>query len=117
MLRVQDEHCSSPEAQPLTEEEISMMVLKPRSGYVKGLGMRPSSSLKTPASSSSTQYTQQLEGRVEELQDANYKLEGRVEELQDANLRLEEKMDCILQYLRSKGDNDICGSGGSSSTN
>ena len=82
MLRVQDEHCSTPEAQPLTEEEISMMVLKPRSDYVKGLGMRPSSSLKTPASSSSTQYTQQLEGRVEELQ--------------DANLRLEEKMDCII---------------------
>ena len=81
MLRVQDEHCSTPEVQPLTENEISMMVLKLRSGYVKGLGMRPSSSLKTPASSSSTQYTQQLEGRVEELQDANYKLEGQVEEL------------------------------------
>ena len=94
-----------------------MMVLKSRSGYVKRLGMRSSPSLRTPASSSSTQYTQQLEGRVEELQDANYKLEGRVEELQDANLRLEEKMDYILQYLRSKGDNDICGNGGSSSTN
>ncbi|XP_050285534.1 uncharacterized protein LOC126725075 isoform X2 [Quercus robur] len=117
MLRVQDEHCSTLEAQPLTEEEISMMVLKSRSGYVKGLGMRPSSSLRTLASSSSTPYTQQLEGRVEEFQDANYKLEGRVEELQDANFRPEEKMDCIIQYLRSKGDNDICGSGGSSSTN
>nr|POE52212.1 hypothetical protein CFP56_60319 [Quercus suber] len=54
MLRVQDEHCSSPEAQTLTEDEISMMVLKSRSDYVKGLGMRPFSSLKTPASSSST---------------------------------------------------------------
>ncbi|KAL0016726.1 hypothetical protein SO802_003795 [Lithocarpus litseifolius] len=117
MLRVQDKHCSTPEAQPLTEEEISMMVLKPRSGYVKGLGMRPSSSLRTLASSSSTQYTQQLEGLVEELQDANYRLRGRVEELQDANFRLEEKMDCIIQYLRSKGDSDICGSGGSLSTN
>ena len=103
MLRVQDEHCSTPEAQPFTKEEISMIVLKPRSGYVKKLGMRPSLSLKTLASSSSTQYTQQLEGRVEELQDANY--------------MLKEKMDCIIQYLRSKGDNDICGSGGSSSTN
>ena len=116
-MKVQDEHCSTPEAQPFTKEEISIIVLKPRSGYVKRLGMRPSLSLKTLASSSSTQYTQQLEGRVEELQDANYKLEGRVKELQDANLRLEEKTDCIIQYLRSKGDNDICGSGGSSSTN
>ena len=67
MLRVQDEHCSTPEAQPLTKEEISMMVLKPRSGYVKGLGMRPSSSLRIPVLSSSTQYIQQLEGQVEEL--------------------------------------------------
>ena len=89
-----------------------MIVLKSRSGYVKRLSMRPSLSLKTLASSSSTQYTQQLEGRVEELQDSNYKLEGRVEELQDANLRLEEKMDCILQYLRSKGDIDIVAVGG-----
>ncbi|KAK9998749.1 hypothetical protein SO802_018352 [Lithocarpus litseifolius] len=56
MLRVQDEHYSTPDAQPLTKEEISKMVFKPRSGYVKGLGMRPSSSLRTPASSSSTQY-------------------------------------------------------------
>ena len=58
MLRVQDEHCSTLDAQPLTEEEISKIVLKLRSGYVKGLGMRPSSSLRTPASSSSTQYIQ-----------------------------------------------------------
>ena len=49
MLKVQDEHCSTPKAQPLTEEEISMMVLKLRSGYVKGLGMRPSSFLRTIA--------------------------------------------------------------------
>ena len=103
MLKVQDEHCSTPDAQPLTEEEISKMVLKPRSGYVKGLGMRPSSSFRTPASSSSTQYIQQLEGQIDELQ--------------DAKIRMEEKMDYILQYLRSKGDNDICGNGGSSSTN
>ena len=81
MLRVQDEHCSTLEAQPLTEEEISMMVLESRSGYVKGLGIRPSSSLKTLASFSSTQYTQQLKGRVQELQDANYRLEDQVEKL------------------------------------
>ena len=68
MLKVQDEHCSTPNAQPLTEEEISKIVLKPRSGYVKGLGMRPSSSLKTPASSSLTQYIQQLEGQIDEHQ-------------------------------------------------
>ena len=80
-----------------------MVVLKLRSGYIKGLGMRPSSSLRTPASSSSTQYIQQLKGQIDELQ--------------DTNLRLQKKMDCIIQYLRSKGDSDICGNGRSSSTN
>ena len=54
MLRVQDEYCSTPKTQSLVEEEIFMMVLKLRSGYVKELGMRPTSSLKIPASSSST---------------------------------------------------------------
>ena len=103
MLKVQDEHCSTPDAQPLTEEEISKMVLKPRSGYIKGLGMRPSSSLRTPASSSSTQYIQQLEGQIDELQ--------------DAKIRMEEKMDYIIEYLRSKCESDICGSGENSSTN
>ena len=103
MLRVQDEYCSTPNAQPLTEEEISKMVLKSRFGYVKGLDMRPSSSLKTPASSSSTQYIQ--------------KFEGQIDELQDAKIKMEEKMDCIIQYLRSKGESDICGNGESSSTN
>ena len=103
MLRVQDEHCSTLDAHPLTEEEISKMVLTLKSGYVKGLGMRPSSSLRTPASSSSTQYIQQHESQIDELQ--------------DAKIRMEEKMDCIIQYLKSKGNSDICGSGGSSSTN
>ena len=103
MLRVQNEHCSTPNAQPLTKEEISKMVLKLRSSYVKGLGMRPSSSLRTPASSSLTQYIQQLEGQIDELQ--------------DVKIRMEEKMDYIIRYLRSKGQSDICGSGESSSTN
>jgi len=56
MLRVQDEHCSTLDAEPLTEDEISMKVLKPRFGYIKGLGMRLFSSLGTSTSSSLTQY-------------------------------------------------------------
>ena len=38
----------------LTEDEMSMIGLKSRSGYVKGLGIRPSSSLRTSTSSSLT---------------------------------------------------------------
>ncbi|KAL0007689.1 hypothetical protein SO802_009191 [Lithocarpus litseifolius] len=56
MSSVQDEHCSTSDTEPLTEEEISVIVVKPISGYVKGLGMRPSSSLRTSASSFSTHY-------------------------------------------------------------
>ena len=41
MLRVHDEHCSTPNAELLTEKEISIVVLKLRSDYVKGLDMKP----------------------------------------------------------------------------
>jgi hypothetical protein len=51
MLRLKEEHLVDTDAIPLTPEEVSVRVLKPRSGYVKGLGIRPSSSLRTIASS------------------------------------------------------------------
>ena len=41
MLRVPDEHCSTPNAELLTKKEISIMVLKLRFDYVKGLDMKP----------------------------------------------------------------------------
>ncbi|THF97443.1 hypothetical protein TEA_003432 [Camellia sinensis var. sinensis] len=47
---------------PLTSEELSVKVLQPRSGYVKGLNMRPSSSMKTTvAPIENSDYTQRLE--------------------------------------------------------
>ena len=51
MLRLKEEHLVDTDAIPLTLEEVSVRVLKLRSGYVKGLGIRPSSSLRTIASS------------------------------------------------------------------
>ncbi|KAL7183222.1 hypothetical protein ACSBR1_041831 [Camellia fascicularis] len=47
MIQTQAEHLSQTGAIPLTPGELSVKVLKPRSGYVKGLGMRPSSSMNT----------------------------------------------------------------------
>ncbi|XP_028100620.1 uncharacterized protein LOC114299982 [Camellia sinensis] len=41
MIQTQADHLSQPGSTPLTTEELSIKVLKPRSGYVKGLGMRP----------------------------------------------------------------------------
>ncbi|KAL0009953.1 hypothetical protein SO802_005061 [Lithocarpus litseifolius] len=47
ILKVQEDHCQDPNAIPLTQEVISNLVFKRKFGIVKGLGMRPSSSLFT----------------------------------------------------------------------
>ncbi|KAL0001187.1 hypothetical protein SO802_014968, partial [Lithocarpus litseifolius] len=68
ILKMQEDHCQNPNANPLTQEEISNLVFKKKSGIVKGLGMRPSSSLvTTPSSSSSVEYIQRLENEIIEL--------------------------------------------------
>ena len=68
---MQEDHYQDPNAIPLTQEEISNLVFKKKSGIVKGLGMRPSSSLVTTASSnSSVEYIQRLENEIIELKEA-----------------------------------------------
>ena len=71
---MQADHCQDPNAIPLTQEEISNLVFKIKSGIVKGLGIRPSSSLVTTASSnSSVEYIQWLEKEIIDLQEARAK--------------------------------------------
>ena len=68
---MQVDHCQDRNAIPLTQEEISNLVFKKTSGNVKGLGMRPSYSLVTTASSnSSVEYIQRLENEIIELKEA-----------------------------------------------
>ena len=68
---MQEDHCQDPNAIPLTQEEISNLVFKKTSSIVKGLGMRPSSSLVTTASfNSSMEYIHQLENVIIELKEA-----------------------------------------------
>ena len=68
---MQEDHCQDPNAIPLTQEEISNLVFKKKSGIVKGFGMRPSSSLVTTASSSSSvEYNHWLENEIIELKEA-----------------------------------------------
>ena len=68
---MQEDHCHDPNVIPLTQEEISNLVFKKKSSIVKGLGMRPSSSLVTTASSnSSVEYIQWLENEIIELKEA-----------------------------------------------
>ena len=65
------DHCQDPNAIPLTQEEISNLVFKKKSSIVKGLRMRPSSSLVTTASSnSSVECIQRLENEIIELKEA-----------------------------------------------
>ena len=67
---MQEDHCQDPNAIPLTQEEISNLVFKKKFNIVKGLGMRPSSSLVTTASSSSSvKYIHRLESEVIELKE------------------------------------------------
>ncbi|KAK9987096.1 hypothetical protein SO802_032047 [Lithocarpus litseifolius] len=116
ILKVQEDHCQDPNAIPLTQEEISNLVFKKKSGIVKGLGMRPSSSLVTTASSnSSVEYIQQLENEILELKDVRAReQEERAREQeerardqeerardQEARVKQEEIQKNILNFLRS----------------
>ncbi|KAL7197038.1 hypothetical protein ACSBR1_036951 [Camellia fascicularis] len=65
MIQTQAEHLSQTGAIPLTPGEFSVKVLKPRSGYVKGRGMRPSSSMNTTvAPVENSDYVQHLEMQI-----------------------------------------------------
>ena len=80
------------------------MVFKKKSGIVKGLGIRPSSSLVTTASSSSSvEYIHRLENEIIELKEARVRDEiERVKE-QEARAKQEEVQKNILNFFRSKG--------------
>ena len=96
MLRLEEEHLVDPDAIPLTPEEVSVKVLKPRSGYIKGLGIRPSSSLRTIASSGMSK--DDVQRQIAEIKEA---ANSEIAELKKANKRHEEMTANILQFLRS----------------
>ncbi|KAL7173764.1 hypothetical protein ACSBR2_033092 [Camellia fascicularis] len=66
MLKIQDEHCSQPGVVPITPEELSVKVLKRRSGYFKGLGLRPSFSVKITSALTDSDYVRCLEMEIQE---------------------------------------------------
>ncbi|XP_028079885.1 uncharacterized protein LOC114281580 [Camellia sinensis] len=67
MIQTQADHLSQLGSTPLTAEELSIKVLKPRSGYVKGLGMRPSFSIRrtTIIYAETNNYVKRLEMQIE----------------------------------------------------
>ena len=116
ILKVQADHCQDPNAIPLTQEEISNLVFKKKSGIVKGLGMRPSSSLVTTASSSSVEYIHRLESEIIELKEARARDEEERAKEQEARAKQDEVQKNILNFLRSKGYDDAFTYGGGSSS-
>ena len=115
---MQADHCQDLNAIPLTQEEISNLVFKKKSGIVKGLGMRHSSSLVTTASSnSSVEYIQQLENEIIVFKEARSRDQEEWARDQEARAKQEEVQKNILNFLRSKGyDDDLTYGGGSTSS-
>ena len=86
------------------------MVFKKKSVIVKRLGMRPSSSLVTTASSSSSaKYIHRLESEIIELKEARTRDE-------EERTKQEEVQKNILNFLSSKGYDDALTYGGGSSS-
>ena len=115
---MQEYHCQDPNAIPLTQEEISNLVFKKKSCIVKGLGMRPSSSLVTTASSNSlVEYIQRLENEIIELKEARVRDQEERARDQEARTKRDEVQKNIPNFLRSKGyDDTLTYRGGSSSS-
>ena len=114
---MQKYHCQDPNAIPLTYEEISNLVFKKKYGIVKGLGMRPSSSLVTTASSSSSvEYIYQVENEIIELKEARARDKEERAREQEVRAKQEEVQKNILNFLRSTGYDDALTYGGGSSS-
>ncbi|GMP42212.1 hypothetical protein CsSME_00012029 [Camellia sinensis var. sinensis] len=97
MIKTQAEHLSRTGVIPLSQEELSVKVLKPRSGYVKGLGLRPSSSMKTtvvPAENSD--YVQRLEMQIAQQNE-------QIARFQKSEKKQSKKIQSIIECLTQKG--------------
>ena len=93
------------------------MVFEKKSSIVKGLGMRPSSSLVTTASSSSSvEYIHCLESEIIELKEARARDQEVQARDQEARAKQEEVQKNIINFLRSKGYDDALTYGGGSSS-
>ncbi|XXG48346.1 hypothetical protein AAC387_Pa02g2823 [Persea americana] len=117
MIQTQADHLSQPGSIPLTAEELSIKVLKPKSGYVKGLGMRPSSSIRrtTTISAETNDYVKRLEMEIETQREQIQMQNNKIEELEEGGKKQGEIMADVVNFLRSKGFTGHFGNGGDSS--
>ncbi|THG18006.1 hypothetical protein TEA_001401 [Camellia sinensis var. sinensis] len=92
----QAEHLSQTSVIPLSPEELSVKVLKPRSGYVKGLGLRPSSSMKTiVAPAKNSDYVQCLEMQIAQQNE-------QIARFQKSEKKQSKKIQSIIECLTQK---------------
>ena len=96
---------------PMTQEELSIKVFGPRSGYVTGLGMRPSSSSRSIARlGDNITYVTQLEQKVQEQAD---QIQEQAEGIEAANNKIHELVEAkeeqgrtlasVMEYLKRQG--------------
>ncbi|GFS44235.1 hypothetical protein Acr_00g0089310 [Actinidia rufa] len=96
---------------PMTQEELSIKVFGPRSGYVTGLGMRPSSSSRSIVGlGDNITYVKQLEQKVQEQAD---QIQEQVERIEAANNKIHELVEAkeeqgrtlasVMEYLKCQG--------------
>ena len=96
---MQADHCQDPNAIHVTQEEISNLVFKKKSGIVKNLDMRPSFSLVTTTSSkSSVEYIQWLENKIIELKEARVRDQEERARDQEARAKQEEVQRIFLTF-------------------
>ncbi|KAH7836119.1 hypothetical protein Vadar_032916 [Vaccinium darrowii] len=85
MEKIEAEHNSQEGAVPMTQEDLSIKVFKKRSGYIMGLGMRPSSSVRSYVNS--YEYVTNLEKKVQERDEI---IQEHVEKIEVANATIVE---------------------------
>ena len=96
---MQEDHCQDPNAIHVTQEQISNLVFKKKSGIVKKLDMRPSFSLVTTTSSnSSVEYIQRLENKIIELKEARARDQEERARDQEARAKQEEVQRIFLTF-------------------
>ncbi|XP_028111254.1 uncharacterized protein LOC114309673 [Camellia sinensis] len=118
MIQTQANHLSQPGSTPLTAEELSIKVLKPRSGYVKGLGMRPSFPIRrtTTIYAKTNDYVKRLEMQIETQKEQIQMQNNKIEDLEEGKKKRGEIMADVVNFLKTKGFTGHFGSGGDSST-
>ncbi|CAL5346470.1 unnamed protein product [Camellia sinensis] len=104
MIQTQADHLSQPRSTPLTAEELSIKVLKPRSGYVKGLGMRSSLSIRraTTTYAETNDYVKRLEMQIETQKEQIQMQNNKIEDLEEGKKKQGEIMADVVNFLRTK---------------